>query len=198
MRLYLIAATAAATFATPAFAQDPPPPPPGPTSGFHVEAITGFDGASLQGESEGGILYGLGVGYDFRTGRAILGIQGEVTDSTNEGCVDDLIDLGDSFCSAASRDFYIGARAGVMVGRNFLLYAGAGYTNARFEIDYDDGTAGGTNNFSVTQHLDGIRVSGGGELGIGRNAFVRGEYRYSNYEFGGDRSQFVGAFGFRF
>ena len=197
MRLYLVAASMAASFAAPAFAQDTPPPSPS-RPGFHVEAVAGFDGASIQGESEGGILYGLGAGYDFHTGHAVLGIQGEVTESTNEGCIRGLVNAADSLCVDQSRDFYIGARAGAFVGRNVLLYAGAGYTNARFEIDYDDGTAGGVNDFSLTDHLDGIRVSGGGELGIGRNAFLRGEYRYSNYEQDGDRHQVVGGFGFRF
>ncbi len=196
MRFYLIAAAAAATFATPAFAQDAPPP--GPTSGFHIEAIAGYDASSIQGEDDGGVVYGLGAGYDFRIGRALLGIQGEVTESTNDGCITDVVNVGDSFCAAASRDFYVGGRAGMTVGRNLLLYAGLGYTNARFELDYDDGTPGGAGDFSLSNHLDGVRVSGGGELGIGRNAFLRAEYRYSNYEQGADRSQFVGGFGFRF
>jgi len=197
MRLYPIAASVVATFSAPAFAQDAPSPTSS-NSGFHVEAIAGYDGTRFQGESDGGVFYGLGVGYDFRSDNFVFGIQGEVTDSTSEGCVNDIINPGDSICADVSRDFYIGGRAGAMVGRNLLLYAMAGYTNARFELNFDDGTAGGAGNFSRTSHLDGVRVGGGAELGIGRNAFLRTEYRYSNYELGGERHQVIGGFGFRF
>jgi outer membrane immunogenic protein len=197
MRHFLIAGLIAGAFATPAFAQVAPPPP-GPQAGFHVEGLLGYDSARIYQDSDGGLLYGIGAGYDFRAGRILLGITAEAVESTNHGCIQGLAVPGDSLCSRAGRDLYIGGRAGANVARNVLLYATAGYTNARFRVDYDDGTPGGTSTFGYSQNLDGARVGLGAELGIGRNAFIRTEARYSNYEGGSDRGQVVGGFGFRF
>ena len=198
MRTTLTAALIAGAFAVPApaFAQDPAPP--ASQGGFRIEGLVGYDSARIQDNNDGGVVYGVGVGYDFQTGRAVLGIEAEATESTNQGCTQDLIFVGDSFCADAGRELYIGARAGVLVGRNVLLYGKAGYTNARFHVDYDDGTPAGTNNFSFSQNLDGLRVGLGAQFGISRNTYVRTEGRYSNYEQGSDRGQVTAAFGFRF
>lgn len=201
MRTSAIVTFTAAAFiaATPAAAQDNVPRENGsPWQGFHVEALAGFDSARIQNNDDGGFVYGVGVGYDFQTGRAVLGIEAEASDSTNSGCTRDFIFINDAFCARAGRELSIGVRAGVLVSPNVLLYAKGGYTNARFNVDYDDGTPAGTNDFSYNQNLDGIRVGGGAEFRVGGNAFVRLEGRYSNYELGGDRGQGVVAFGFRF
>lgn len=197
MRHFLIAGLMAGAFAVPAFAQDAPPPS-GPPAGFHVEGLAGYDSAQIYQDNDGGLLYGIGAGYDFRAGPILLGIAGEAIDTTNRGCIDGLAVPGDSLCSRAGRDLYIGARAGTNVARNVLLYATAGYTNARFRVDYDDGTPGGTNDFGYSQNLDGVRVGLGAEFGIGRNAFIRTEGRYSNYQGDSGRGQVIGGFGFRF
>lgn len=193
MRKILFAGLLAVPLSTPAFAQDSRPP----VGGFHVEALVGYDSARIVSDNDGGLLYGVGAGYDFRLGRAILGIQAEASDSTNEGCLRSLSVPGDSICARASRDLFIGGRAGFMAGRRILLYGTAGYTNARYRVDYDDGAAG-TNDFSLSQNLDGVRVGAGAELGIGNRAFLRAELRYSNYEQGSDRGQAVAGFGLRF
>jgi len=194
MYIKSVAAIAATILATPAFAQDEAPPSIG---GFRVEAVGGYDTARVNDESGGGVVYGIGVGYDFQVGRrAILGVEAEAADSTNDGCATELFQAGDSLCARLGRDLYVGARAGVMVARNVQLYARAGYTNVRVNLDYDDGSAGG--NFSLSQNLDGVRVGAGAQLHVRRNAYLGGEFRYSNYEQGGDRGQFVGTLGFRF
>ena len=194
MRKMLIAGLLAGTLSTPAFAQNNSPPP----GGFHIEAIGGYDSARIEDDKDGGGLYGVGAGYDFRIGRAILGIQGEANDSTNDGCVSGFAVPGDSLCARAGRELFIGGRVGFMAGRRILLYGTAGYANARFRLDYLDGTAAGTNNLSAAQNLDGVRVGAGAEFGIGSRAFLRTEFRYSNYEQGSDRGQAVAGFGFRF
>jgi outer membrane immunogenic protein len=196
MRSYLIAALIAGSLATPAFAQDTPPPTS--MSGFRVEGLVGYDSARIADNKDGGLLYGVGVGYDFQSGRAVFGIEAEASDSTNRGCVNDFFVAGDSLCARTERDLYVGGRAGAVVGRNVLLYAKAGYTNARFRVDFDDGTPAGTSNFSDSVNVDGVRVGLGAQFGIGRNAYIRTEARYSNYEGGSDRGGLVGAFGFRF
>jgi outer membrane immunogenic protein len=201
MRSFAIMTLTAAAFiaATPAAAQDDgPQTSPSPWQGFRVEGVAGYDSARIQDNDDGGFVYGVGVGYDFQTGRAVLGIEAEATDSTNSGCTRDFFATNDAYCATAQRELSIGLRAGLIVSPRILLYAKAGYTNARFSVDYDDGTPAGTNDFSVHQNLDGIRVGGGAEFRVGGNAFVRLEGRYSNYEFGGDRGQAVTAFGFRF
>lgn len=195
MRFYVIAALMAGTFATPAFAQDAPPPD---MSGFRIEGLVGYDSAEVADNNDGGVVYGVGAGYDFQMGHMVFGIEGEASDSTNRGCINDAFNVGDSLCVRTERDLYVGGRMGVIVGRNILLYGKAGYTNARVQVDYDDGTVAGAGNFSLGENLDGVRVGLGAQFGIGRNAYIRTEARYSNYEGGGDRGGVVGAFGFRF
>ena len=201
MRTFATVTFTAAAFiaATPAAAQENGSQNnPSPWQGFRVEGLAGYDSARIQDNNDGGFVYGVGVGYDFQTGRAVLGIEAEASDSTNSGCTRDFIFINDAYCATAQRELSVGLRAGILVSSRILLYAKAGYTNARFSVDYDDGTPAGTNNFSSNQNFDGIRVGGGAEFRVGGNAFVRLEGRYSNYKFGGDRGQVVTAFGFRF
>jgi outer membrane immunogenic protein len=195
MRIHCIALLIAGALATPAFAQDAPPPPPS-NSGFRVEALLGWDHTEILDDDDGGVLYGVGVGYDWQTGRAVLSIEAEANDSTNEGCITSFFNAGDRFCVTSGRDLYVGARAGILVGRNVLLFGKAGYTNARYITEYDDPSAGISER--VGNNLDGIRVGAGAQFGVGRNAYFRTEARYSNYEGGGDRGALLGAFGFRF
>jgi outer membrane immunogenic protein len=201
MRSFAIVTFTAAAFiaATPAAAQENgAQSSASPWQGFRVEGLAGYDSARIQDNKDGGFVYGVGAGYDFQTGRAVLGIEAEATDSTNSGCSRDIFVANDAFCARARRELSIGLRAGIIVSPRILLFAKGGYTNARFSVDYDDGTPAGTNNFSYHQNLDGLRVGGGAEFRVGGNAFVRLEGRYSNYEFGSDRGQVVTAFGFRF
>jgi outer membrane immunogenic protein len=194
MRKYIVAAILAGTVATPALAQDAS----GPFSGVRVEGIVGYDTTDVEGDGSNGILYGAGVGYDFQAGNLIVGIEGEATDSTIDECVDGAVIATDTLCAKFGRDLYVGGRIGGQIGSNALLYAKAGYTNARVAIDYEDGTAGTVNDFNIGDELDGLRVGGGLEFAIGTNAYAKAEYRYSNYEQGFDKHQGVVGFGFRF
>ena len=105
---------------------------------------------------------------------------------------------GDTLRVRAGRDLYVGGRVGFGVGSNSLFYAKAGYTNARFRVDYEDGTAGTVADFTERTNLDGVRAGVGAQIGVGSNAYLRTEYRYSNYQDGVDRHQVVGGFGVRF
>ena len=192
MRKYLFAALVAGTIATPAFAQD------GNLSGFRVEGLVGYDRPSIADEHASGVLYGVGAGYDSQSGNVVLGIEGEATESTGDERFTGVSLPGDELRVSAGRDFYVGGRVGAVVGGNTLLYAKAGYTNARVRVDYEDGTAGTISDFTDATDLDGVRGGVGAQFGIGSNAYVRTEYRYSNYQDGVDRHQVVGGFGFRF
>ena len=196
MRKYFLAALlagAATAAATPAFAQEA-----SPFSGIRVEGVVGYDTTDVEGDNSSGVAYGAGVGYDFQAGRVVLGVEGEVSDSTLDECVTGVDVAGDELCVGAGRDLYAGGRIGYAVGRNVLLYGKAGYTNARVSLDYEDGTAGTALDFSQGENLDGVRVGGGLEFAIGPNSYAKTEYRYSNYEQGFDRHQVLAGFGFRF
>ncbi|WP_116091048.1 outer membrane protein [Sphingomonas crusticola] len=183
MSKIIIAALLASAAAAPAFAQDTAS---GPTfTGAHVEALGGWDRLQANNGHDDGVLYGVGAGYDIQRGGAVIGIEGEATDSTQKERVGALTEH-------ASRDLYAGARVGVVVGGTNLLYAKAGYTNARYGVS---GT--GTDTFAHG-NLDGVRVGAGVEHALGSRAFVKAEYRYSNYEQGVTRNQVVGGIGLRF
>ena len=187
------AALLAGTIATPALAQDNPN-----LGGFHIDGIVGYDRPSIQNEHANGVTYGVGAGYDFRSGNAIFGVEAEASDSTADRTVSGAVIAGDSLRVRAGRDLYVGGRVGFGVGSNSLVYAKAGYTNARMRVDYEDGTAGTINDFTQRTNLDGIRAGVGAQIGVGSNAYIRTEYRYSNYQDGVDRHQVVGGFGVRF
>ena len=193
MRTYFVAALLAGTIATPAFAQDAPT-----FQGPRVEGIVGYDTTDVEGENGDGIAYGIGIGYDFQRGNAVFGIEAEASDSTIDECVAGVNVATDELCAEAGRDLYVGGRIGVAVTPRTLLYAKAGYTNARIRLDYEDGTAATAPDFSVGENLDGARVGAGVEFAFNQNAYLRAEYRYSNYEQGFDRHQAVAGIGFRF
>ena len=191
MRKYLFVASLAATAASPAFAQES-----APFTGPRVEAIIGYDTTDVEGENSGGLTYGGAIGYDFNLGGAVAGIEAELSDSTADECVTGVDVTGDELCAQLGRDIYVGGRIGAVVGSNALLYAKAGYVNGRVNLAYD--APGTADDFDDGVNLDGIRLGAGAEFALSRNAFVKGEYRYSNYEAGYDKHQFVGGIGFRF
>jgi outer membrane immunogenic protein len=193
MRYVALAALVTGMIAAPAIAQDPPA-----AGGFHIDGIVGYDRPHVDGVHANGVTYGVGAGYDLQAGRALFGIEGEATNSSADRCADGLVVAGDRTCAGLRRDLYVGGRIGALVGNRTLLYAKAGYTNARARVSYDDGTAATAADFTDHRNLDGARVGAGIQFGIGPNAYLRTEYRYSNYEGGVDRHQVVGAFGFHF
>jgi outer membrane immunogenic protein len=192
-RLIVLASIAASTLvAAPALAQDQNPS----FTGFHIEGVAGWDHPRVPGNHADGVLYGGGVGYDYQTGRAVLGIEGELTDSTAKRCVGSFAVAGDNLCVRAGRDFYVGGRLGYAVAPATLLYAKAGYTNGRISADYT--TPSGVGAYSDHRDLNGFRVGAGVEQQLGGGAYVKAEYRYSNYEQNVDRHQVVAGIGFRF
>ncbi|SNS81310.1 outer membrane immunogenic protein [Sphingomonas laterariae] len=174
MKRFVAVALAATAFATPAFAQDD-----AAFTGPRVEAIVGYDNVGVPGASNpDGVLYGVGVGYDFEEAGGIFGVEAELTDSTTKKTI------GGAKLES-DRDIYVGARVGDVVGP-VLLYVKVGYTNARIDVD-GDGSNG-----------NGVRGGIGFEYGIGAKGYAKAEYRYSNYEGGVTRNQAVMGFGYRF
>ncbi|MEA3389348.1 outer membrane protein [Sphingobium sp. CCH11-B1] len=217
MRKLMVATLlAGAPFATPALAQDVNPTFTGP----RVEAILGYDhvGAGSDFDNDNGrddqsidgLLYGVGVGYDVNLGGAVVGVEGEWTDSTAKS---DRFDPTDQFGFgrvSQGRDLYVGARAGILANPSTLVYVKGGYTNSKLNV-----LAGNTNETTDTSFkLDGWRIGGGVERAINANTFAKVEYRYSNYTDGQldfpngatserfnidtDRHQVVASVGWRF
>ena len=177
-----VSAVALAAVATPASAAV--------RSGGRIEAVTGYDNVRLDlgggaDISASGVAFGVGAGYDFALGeKAALGIDLEAMDSTTD------FDITPTDRISSGRDLYAGARLTVGVSDRANIYFKAGYTNARIKV-----TTGGT---SDAANGDGVRGGVGISFDLGTNAYIAGEYRYSNYESDLIRHQGVLAIGFRF
>jgi outer membrane immunogenic protein len=192
MRSFAFLATATAAvvaIAAPASAQQS-----APFTGARVEGLVGWDRLQNGGHNDD-VMYGIAGGYDMQMGGALVGIEGEASDSNNKTCVGAGTAIDSRTCAKAARDLYIGGRVGKVVGGRTLLYAKAGYTNARVKLTDDNGSDRIT---LAHSDLDGVRVGAGAEYAIGPNSFIKAEYRYSNYEQGFERHQAVAGFGFRF
>ncbi|MCB2051826.1 MAG: porin family protein [Novosphingobium sp.] len=217
--LSIIAAGSAIAIASPAIAQDA-----GSTfTGPRVEVTTGYEvtkaGSSVDDDvnadndvSIDGLMYGVGIGYDFDLGGAVVGVEGELMDSTAKTTFENGDFEGFGFGSVkTNRDLYVGARVGAKVSPNALLYVKGGYSNAKLDVLSNDGTT----ELSEDVDLDGWRVGAGAEYALNQNAFVKLEYRYTKYEdaeidFGGnlpdserfdidtDRHQIAASVGWRF
>lgn len=174
-------ALAAAAISTPAFAQDTGDADNG---GFFVGALAGYDVINLEDAAgndfdDTGIVYGVTAGFDIDTGKAILGVEAEISDTS----ISD--DVGD-----AGLDIYGGLRLGYEMDNDDVLYLKGGYT--RVDTDGAD-------------EFEGVRLGTGWEHNFG--AFMsRVEYRYSNYnvsdvlnaDVNGNRHQIVLVLGGKF
>ena len=186
----LVAGAAFAAFATPASAE---------VSGGRIEAVVGWDHASVGLDDFGfnddinsdGIVFGIGAGYDFGLSpTSSIGIDVEATESTADL---DFTDGTDSAELAVGRDLYVGGRMTFAVSPSANVYVKAGYTNARVRAELEEGATV----TSESANADGIRAGLGAQFAIGTNAYIGGEYRYSNYEADFSRHQAVLTLGFR-
>lgn len=169
MKKFTIAATVMAlAISTPAMAEDN-------FAGAKANAIVGYDSIGGGGASFDGVVFGAALGYDLQSDGLVYGVEAELTESSvKAGGV------------KASRDIYAGGRLGHTIGEDALFYVKAGYSNARASA------------FGSGINLDGIRAGAGIEYNVSDSMFVRGEYRYSNYELGLHRHQGVVSLGVKF
>jgi outer membrane immunogenic protein len=200
-RLVAAAAVAAALPAYAACAQDSEPKHAGRDAaaapGFRAEVLGGYD---TDGYSEG-VLYGGRVGYDFRVGRRfLLGVDGEVNGLTTD---DELLGPFPPLNTDNGPEFYVGGRATLVLSSRIRLYGAGGYSRTKLGnfvvLDPDPapfGTVG-----TMEESRGGFRFSGGGQLLLGRRAFLGAEYRVADYRgtfFAVRRQQLVGSLGLRF
>ncbi len=174
---FLIASAllAGAAIATPALAQDNATPDGKEFQGVKILAVTGIDHVTIPGDTQTGLSYGGVLGYDYQSGKAVFGVEGEVDGSTAKECAD--VSTTERVCVKSGRDLYAGVRAGYVVGNKALLYVKGGYANGR--IVATDTISGTTT--KIGQNSDGWRVGTGVELNVAKNMLVRAEYRYTNY-----------------
>ena len=190
MKNYVLCAAVAASglIAVPAAAQTA-----ASDGGARVELFAGYDNISVDLEDLGvdesvddqGAVVGIGFGYDFPLGEAMLaGLDVEASEST--------IHEGDSTDGAVSvnRDLYVGGRLTFAAGGNVRLYVKGGYTNLRVKAELDGN--------SESASADGFRVGVGGQIPLKGEAYLGGEFRYSNYEADVSRNQVVMTLGTRF
>lgn len=181
------AASGIAIIAAPAAAQEA-----SPFTGPRVEAVVGYDimrpgsttdidNADDLDQSIEDVTYGVGVGYDFNLGGAVVGLEGEYTRTEASTRFDTTSFSGIGVSNVdGGRDMYLGARVGAPVSDNLLLYAKGGYTNASLNVLTSDNITDSETNAD----LDGWRVGAGAEYALNESIFLKTEYRYSKYEEG--------------
>lgn len=191
MRKFIVASVASLALAAAAS--------PASAEGFRAEIHGGYDVTNADGPGDtdaDGFMYGVGFGYDFDIGKAgFIGPDFSIDDSSARECGSSVLLAGDRLCVRAGRDLAAGIRGGVKVSENGKLYALAGYTNARFVSSYT--TPAGVR-IRDGENLDGFRLGAGYEHSFGGNLYGKAEYRYSNYEAGVDRHQFLMGVGMNF
>lgn len=143
--------------------------------------MIGYDIVNLHIPNDGisvddGLLYGGVIGYDINLNGAVIGFEGEYSDSNTKYSAGDVFLPGDSARISTGRDLYAGVRIGGEVAPNMMVYAKGGYTNAKAKARYDDGV----DVFTDSEKLDGYRLGAGIETNT-NGLLGRLEYRYSSY-----------------
>ena len=139
---------------------------------------------------------GVFAGYDYKISpRIVLGAEAGVTFGADDSLVRDTGSTRVTIDPRRAID--LTARAGYRVTDNMLLYARAGYTNARVQTSLEDGTG----IRSASDNRDGWLVGGGLERALNDNISARLEYRYADLSEGDgkfDRHQALVGIAYRF
>lgn len=195
-KIFVAALIASSAMAMPAFAQD------ADFSGPRAEAVVGWDHVtddSLNNAKRDGVTYGGAIGYDYQAGKAVFGVEGEVTGASTKDTARGVLVADDQLRTSTGRDLYAGVRLGYVVTPRAMIYAKGGYTNARFNQDYTSGTT----NLESHDNVDGWRLGAGTEVKLNDKVYLKGEYRYSKYKdddrsIDASRHQVLGGVGVRF
>jgi outer membrane immunogenic protein len=170
--------------------------------GLRAEVHAGFDGLDRRdsSSSEDGF-GGIGLGYDFSINdKTFIGVEVNVDESNINSRISSQ-QLDTTLRIKANRDINTNIRVGTSIGASgkTKIYALGGYTNLRVKVT---GTfappAGPPVRISDSANADGYRIGLGVERNIGKRAYAKVEYRYSNYEGGFTRNQGLVGIGIRF
>ncbi len=185
-------------------------------SGPRVEGRIGWDGTSIsikdqrdfngRGNFGGGshasdFLFGGEVGFDVQSGSLVFGGYAGA----------DLGEVEETFASRGvtfetGRNFTAGARAGLALSPNVLVFGKAGYSNGRLKPLFQP-TANRAQFADFSRDRDGIHAGAGVEFAVSPNIYTKLDYthtRYKTFDIGNDlelrfnRNQAMGAIGFRF
>lgn len=189
-------ATVMAAAATPAFAQND-------MAGPHIEAHLGWDslaipdlsGTTGEQSPRSRVLYGVGAGYDVDLGHNLVaGVDTNFDLGGATRCTGPVLTATDSVCGKMVHDWDIGARLGVKTGPG-LIYGRVAYDDTRVRSDYLPGDGSSS---STSENFGGLRLGVGGELPLGRLAYLKAEYRYTTASALPDQNQLLAGFGVHF
>lgn len=142
-----------------------------------VSADYAYEGGSynllnLDGLSSSGLVGGMNAGFDIARGRVLFGVLGGYTFDGMET----MFSAGDGGFKASLEkqdEWYLGARAGLLVSQQTLIYIGAAYVQTEYEL-----SSGG---FSLSKDYDGVKALAGIETHIGGGVFAKLEYQHDFY-----------------
>ena len=186
---YVLAGLAGILASSPALAQDTEEHFEGP----RAEALFGYDRVELDVEDEDGfagnaedIFYGGAIGYDFQSGMLMFGAEAEIAGSglsyretVSDLDVDGTVLDGTARVSSAT-EYYVGGRVGLVGGRH-AVYLKAGYAMSGIDIDLDGTVDGEPAEFGAEVDLDGLRLGVGYEYKVTDRAYLKLEYRYTDF-----------------
>jgi outer membrane immunogenic protein len=168
--------------------------------GVRAEVHAGFDGLDRRNSSASeDVFAGIGVGYDFSINdKTFIGVEANLDESNINNRVGPT-PVGTTARLKANRDINVNVRVGTSIGGKTKVYALGGYTNLRAKATVTVvPPVGPTTRISDSGNADGYRVGVGVERDIGKRAYAKLEYRYSNYEGGFTRNQGLVGIGIRF
>jgi outer membrane immunogenic protein len=170
--------------------------------GLRAELHAGFDGLdSRNSSSSEDVFAGIGLGYDFSINdKTFIGVEVNVDESNINSRIGPVAQ-GVTATVKANRDINANVRVGTSIGASgkTKIYALGGYTNLRVKVTATiTPPAGAVTRISDSANADGYRVGAGIERNIGKRAYAKVEYRYSNYEGGFTRNQGLVGVGIRF
>ena len=157
---------------------------------FPVSAGT-RETASLDGLNSSGLIGGVSAGLDKQAGKFVFGVFGSYNlaemSSSNDGFLKAVRGGGsasedghviDLQKAEKENEWSLGARAGLLVNPETLLYILAAYTQSDYKFSGEDrGEA-----VSKTVTFDGISVGGGIEFALMSNVFLGAEYTHTFYD----------------
>jgi outer membrane immunogenic protein len=129
-----------------------------------------------------GVVGGGLVGYNYQINQFVLGVEGDLTGSSNQGRFSTTNTLG--FTASQNSQYGFGAgvrgRLGFAMDRT-LIYATGGWAYETIDQTYNNN---GINNFlqqKISTDRSGYTIGGGVEYAFSPNWSGRLEYRYSDY-----------------
>ena len=152
----------------------------GTNTGYLVNNYTGYNLLSSGNYTTSGVVGGGLVGYNYQINQFVLGVEGELTGSSNQGR-----QTGPLGNASVETQYGFGGsirgRLGYAIDRT-LIYATGGWAFEDIQQNYNTSyLTGSWIDSKVNSSRSGYTVGGGVEYAFNYNWSARLEYRYSNY-----------------